>query len=132
MATSSSRPSFLELDNDFIDLFLASLNPSDNLARFHPLKCPDLVELGLELSDEGFLVLLVPRPSIRLWVLWCGSTFIWCFEGIFEVLVGNVVIEVIFEEGGPQLLTKAVCEISGGLVQKDAGEHYCISFYQST
>lgn len=121
MATSSSWPSFLELGNDFMDLFLASLDPSDDLARFHPLKCPDLVELGLELGDEGFLILFVPRPSMRLRVLWCGSTFIWCFESIFEVLVGDVVIEVVLEEGGPQLLTKAVCGVSGGSVSTGCG-----------
>ena len=34
------------------------------------------------------------------------------FEGIFEVIIGNVVIVVILEEGGAKLLTKAVMELA--------------------
>lgn len=80
--TSPPRPSSFQATHDIIDFFLASSDPSDNLARLHSLEGPDLVKLGLQLCDEGLLVIFIPRASLRMWVVGCGSVLVGSLEGI--------------------------------------------------
>lgn len=62
--TTLSRPSPFQATNNLIDFFLAGLDPSHNLSGFHPLECPDLVELTLQLSNKRLFIVFIPRPPL--------------------------------------------------------------------
>ena len=123
----SSWASSLQPSNDFIDLLFAGLDPSHDFPRLHPLEGPNLIKLSLQLGNKSLLVIFVPRASGRMGYLWGWSTFVRGLECVLEVLIRDVVIEIIFQEGSPQLLAKAMflISVSGQCVERMRGE-YCM------
>ncbi len=111
VTASSGRPS-LQAGNDFIDFFLTCFDSPNDLSGFYPLKSPDFVELGLQLGHETLLVILIPGSPVGVGIFWCGSSLVGSLEGVFQMLIRDVIVIVVFQKRGPQLLAKAVLPIS--------------------
>lgn len=92
------------------DFLFASLDPAYNLPRFDALKGENLVELSLEHGDEGFLVFLGPWSSAGNGLVRTGLLLVGSFESILQIVVGDIVIVIIFQERCFQLLAEAMTE----------------------
>ena len=76
---------------------LASRNPANDLLAFHLLEGKDLVQLLLQLVDEALLIFLVP------FLLGLAAALL---EALLELVVGDVVVVPVFDEGAAKLLAE--------------------------
>ena len=104
------RPIVIQAGQHIANLLFASLDPAHNLARFDALKGEDFIELGFEHGDEGFLVFLGPWSSAWMGLLRAGLLLVGSLEGILQIVVGDIVVIVIFQERCFQLLAEAGTE----------------------
>jgi hypothetical protein len=78
-----------------IDLFLFISNLADEFCRSDLLEGEDFVELEFELGNEGLFIVFGPFSPGRARVLWGGLGHVGCFEGIFEIVVVDVVVVIV-------------------------------------
>ena len=76
---------------------LAGRNPANNLLALYLLEGKDLVQLLLQLVDEALLILLVP------FLLGSAAALL---EALLELVVGDVVVVPVFDEGASKLLAE--------------------------
>ena len=101
----TTLPRLLQMADNFTNFLFTSLDSSYNLSRLHALECENLVQLSLELADERLFIIFCPWSSFRTWVLWGRFSFWWCLKGVFEIVVGDVIIVEIFDQRATELLT---------------------------
>ena len=99
--------SLVQSADHIIDLLLACLDTSHNLTRLDALKGEDFVKFSLQFCNKCLFVILGPRPSFWMGLLWSRLRFIWRLEGILEVVIRDIIIIVVFEKRCSQLLAKA-------------------------
>lgn len=102
-----SRSSLVQAADHIVDFLLTRLNPADNFSGFDALESEDLVEFTLEFGHKGFFVVFGPWPSFRMRFLCRGLGFVRGLERLLEVVIGNIIIVVVFQQRCPQLLAKA-------------------------
>ena len=90
----------------FLDFLFAGLDSSNYFLALEFLKGEDLVELAFELLHKVFLAVLIPRRSLGLSIGIGGTFDDGCLECSLEVIVGDVMPVVVFDERGAKLLTK--------------------------
>jgi hypothetical protein len=87
---------------DLLDFLVARFYAAYNFLALELLEAKDLVKLRFELTDEGGFVIVGPRFSLAISAVDEGR-----FQGVFEVIVGNVVPVVVFDEGLSELLAES-------------------------
>lgn len=102
-----SRSPLVQSAYHVVDLLLARLNAADSFSRLKALEGVDLVEFTLEFGNKGFFVVFGPWAAFRMRLLWRGFGLVRGLERLLEVVIGNVVIIVVFQQRSPQLLAKA-------------------------
>lgn len=65
-----------------------------------------LVELLLELAHEALFIVLCPFPAGRVRAVFGGWGLVGGLETGFEVVVGDVGVVVVLDEGASKLLTE--------------------------
>lgn len=101
------RSGVIQARQHIADLLFAGLDPAHNLAGFDTLKGENLVELGLEHGDERFLVFLGPWSSAWVRLLCSGLLLVGSLEGILQIVIGDVVVIIVFQQRCFQLLAEA-------------------------
>jgi hypothetical protein len=72
------------------------------------LEGKDLFQFGFELCDECLFVVFGPFTALRVRIIWDRVIEVGCLEGTFKIVIRNVIVVIVFEEGSPQLLSEAV------------------------
>ena len=90
------RPPLVQARNHIIDFFLAGFDSSYYLSRLDSLEGEDFLELPFQYCNEGFLVIFCPASPLWVGVLRSRVVLVRGLEGVFEVVIGYVVVKVIF------------------------------------
>lgn len=101
----------VETGDDVIHLDFASFNALDNLLRLALLEEKDLLEFGLEQSDEGGLIILGPFLAGGFDIVRGGLGDKVGFERFLEFVVGNVIRVVLLDHGGSEMLAEPAREM---------------------
>lgn len=107
--------SLIQARDDLVDLLFTGFDAANNLTGLDSLEAKDLVELALQLCNKRLLIIFAPWAAGRARLLSTGCTLIRGFQSRLEVIVGNVVIIVVFQQRCTQLLTEAGKAVSVAL-----------------
>lgn len=94
--------------NNVIHVNLALLDALDDLLALALLEVENLVQFTLEQGDKNPLIVFGPVAAGGLGVLRGGVGDEVCFQGLFEVVVGDVVGMVLPDHGGLEMFTEPV------------------------
>ena len=84
-----------------LNLLVASFYPAHNLLALELLESEDLVELALELLDEGGLVVVGPLTPLAIL-----AVRVWCLQGVLQPIVVYVVPVIVLDQRLSKLLAK--------------------------
>ena len=90
--------SLIQSRNHIVDLLFASFDPSYDLPRFDPLEREYFVKLTFELGNEGFFVIFVPLSPLGFRILLCRFALGRKLESVFELVIGDIVVLVFFQQ----------------------------------
>ena len=107
--------SLIQARNDLVDFLFTGFDAANNLTGLYSLEAKDLVELALQFCNKRLLIIFAPWAARRARLLSTWCTLIRGFESRLEVIVGNVVVIVVFQKRGTQLLTEARKAVSVAL-----------------
>lgn len=106
------------LFDNLADFCLAIFDARDDLAALELLEGKNLVQLGLEQLDESLFVVFAPRAPLWLGRVLVVAFEIGSFEGLLQLIVGDVVPVVVFDQRRAELLAEPVVRVSSGTVAK--------------
>ena len=93
--------------DDIVDVLLCRSDSLRNLLAFDMLKGENFVQLLFELPDETGFIVLLPRPSRWLWIVFGWHTHVWSLQAGLEVIIGDVVGGIVSDKGGVKLMTES-------------------------